>query len=157
MPEVNKILVAICFSEYCLGTFTYATRLAAQLQAELVVANVINIKDVQAIGNIQSMGYSISAEDYVKGVKEERRAEIDKMIADSGFPRDKLKVILKVGHPFEELLRITKEEKVDMVVMGAKGRSNIEHILVGSVAEKMFRHSPVTVASYRKREHVAKS
>jgi nucleotide-binding universal stress UspA family protein len=56
-----------------------------------------------------------------------------------------------VGHPFEELLKITKEEKVDMVVMGAKGRSNIEHLLVGSVADKMFRHSPVTVASYRRR------
>jgi len=152
MPEVNKILVAICFSEYCPGTFAYATRLAKQLQAELVVANVINIKDVQAIGSIQSMGYSVSAEDYVKGVKEERRAVLDKMIADSGFPKEKIKTIFKVGHPFEELLKITKEEKVDMVVMGAKGgRSNIEHLLVGSVAEKMFRHSPVTVASYRRR------
>jgi nucleotide-binding universal stress UspA family protein len=116
-----------------------------------VVANVINIKDVQAIASIQSMGYSISAEDYVKGVKEARQAELEKMIADSGFPQEKTKTIFKVGHPFEELLKITKEEKVDMVVMGAKGRSNIEHLLVGSVAEKMFRHSPVTVASYRKR------
>ena len=144
MPEVNKILVAICFSEYCPGTFAYATRLAAQLQAELVVANVINIKDIKAVASIQSM-------DYVKGVKEERRAELDKMIADSGFPKEKLKTIFKVGHPFEQLLKITKEDRVDMVVMGAKGRSNIEHLLVGSVAEKMFRHSPVTVASYRKR------
>jgi nucleotide-binding universal stress UspA family protein len=152
MPhQVNKILVAICFSDYCPGTFAYATRLATQLQAELVVANVINIKDVQAIGSIQSMGYAISAEDYVKGVKEERRAELDRMVADSGFPKEKLKIIFKVGHPFEELLQITKEEKVDMVVMGAKGRSNIEHLLVGSVAEKMFRYSPVTVASYRRR------
>jgi nucleotide-binding universal stress UspA family protein len=151
MPEVNKILVAICFSEYCGGTFAYATRLATQLQAELVVANVINIKDVQAVGKIESMGYSVSAEDYVKGVKEERRAEFDKMLADSGFPQENSEIIFKVGHPFEELLKITKEEKVDMVVMGAKGRSNVEHLLVGSVAEKMFRHSPVTVASYRKR------
>jgi nucleotide-binding universal stress UspA family protein len=151
MPEVNKILAAICFSEYCPGTFAYATRLATQLQAELVVANVINIRDVQGIASIQSMGYSISAEDYVKGVKEARQAELEKMIADSGFPQEKTKTIFKVGHPFEELLKITKEEKVDMVVMGAKGRSNIEHLLVGSVAEKMFRHSPVTVASYRKR------
>jgi nucleotide-binding universal stress UspA family protein len=151
MPEVNKILVAICFSDYCTGTFAYATRLTTQLQAELVVANVINIKDVQAIGSIQSMGYAINAEDYVKGIKEERRAELDKMLADSGFPKEKLKIIFKVGHPFEELLRITKEEKVDMVVMGAKGRSNVEHLLVGSVAEKMFRYSPVTVASYRRR------
>ena len=151
MPEVNKILVAICFSEYCPGTFAYASRLAVQLQAELVVANVINIKDVQAIGKIESMGYSVKAEDYVKGIKEERRAELERMIADSGFPREKLKIIFKVGHPFEELLKITKEERVDMVVMGAKGRSNIEHLLVGSVAEKMFQHSPVTVASYRKK------
>lgn len=151
MPGVNKILVAICFSEYCPGTFAYATLLATQLQAELVLANVISIRDVQAVGKIESMGYSISAEDYVKGVKEERRAELDKMLADSGFPKEKSKSILKVGHPFEELLRITKEEKVDMVIMGAKGRSNVEHLLVGSVAEKMFRHSPVTVASYRKR------
>jgi nucleotide-binding universal stress UspA family protein len=151
MPEVNKILVAICFSDYCPGTFAYATRLATQLQAELVVANIINIKDVQAIGRIESMGYSISAEDYVKGVKEERLEELGKMVADSGFPKEKLKTIFKVGHPFEELLKITKEEKVDMVVMGAKGRSNVEHLLVGSVAEKMFRHSPVTVASYRRR------
>ena len=151
MPEVNKILVAICFSEYCGGTFAYATRLATQLQAEIVVANVINIKDVQAIGKIGSMGYSISAEEYVKGVEEERRAELDKMQADSGFPKEKSKIIFKVGHPFEELLKITKEEKVDMVIMGAKGRSNVEHLLVGSIAEKMFRHSPVTVVSYRKR------
>jgi len=119
MPEVNKILVAICFSDYCPGTFAYATRLATQLQAELVVANIINIKDVQAIGRIESMGYAISAEDYVKGVKEERREELGKMVADSGFPKEKLKIIFKVGHPFEELLKITKEEKVDMVVMGA--------------------------------------
>jgi nucleotide-binding universal stress UspA family protein len=151
MPEVNKILVAICFSDYCPGTFAYATRLATQLQAELVVANIINIKDVQAIGRIESMGYAISAEEYVKGVREERREELGKMVADSGFPKEKLKSIFKVGHPFEELLKITKEEKVDMVVMGAKGRSNVEHLLVGSVAEKMFRHSPVTVASYRRR------
>jgi hypothetical protein len=34
MPEVNKILAAICFSEYCGDTFTYATRLAIQLGAD---------------------------------------------------------------------------------------------------------------------------
>ena len=152
MPEVNKILVAICFSEYCPGTFAYATRLATQLQAELVVANVINIKDVQAISSIQSMGYAVSAEDYVKGVKEERRTELDKMLAESGFPKEKIKTIFKVGHPFEELLKIAKEEKIDMVVMGAKGRSNVEHLLVGSVAEKMFRHSPVSIVFHKKKK-----
>jgi hypothetical protein len=49
LPKVNKILVAICFSEHCADTFTYAAQLALQLQAELMVANVINVRDVHLI------------------------------------------------------------------------------------------------------------
>ncbi len=33
--------------------------------------------------------------------------------------------------------------------MGVKGRTDLEHILIGSVAEKLFERSPVTVISYR--------
>ena len=110
MPEVNKILVAICFSEYCGGTFAYATRLADQLQAELIVANVIDAKDVKAISKIESMGYSISTKDYIEGVKEERKAELKKMIAESGFPQEKVRSTFKVGDPFAKLIRVVKDE-----------------------------------------------
>ena len=157
MPEVNKILAAICFSDYCDDTFIYATRLAEQLQAELVVANVINIKDVQAVGKIESMGYSVSSGDYVKGVEEERRMELARMIAKSGFPKDKIKSIFKVGHPFQELIKVVEEEEIDLVVMGSKGRSDLSHLLMGSVAEKMSRHSPVSVVIYRKKKSAANS
>ena len=151
MPEVNKILVAICFSEYCGGTFAYATRLAAQLQAELIVANVINAKDVKAISKIESMGYSVSAHDYVEGVKEERKAELKKMIAESGFPKEKVTSTFRVGNPVDKLLKLVEKENVDLVVMGSKGRSDHPRLLAGSVAEKMFRHSPVSVVFYKKK------
>ena len=36
-----------------------------------------------------------------------------------------------------------------MVVMGPKGRTDLEHVLVGSVASKLFKRSPATVVSYR--------
>ena len=151
MPEVNKILVAICFSEYCSGTFAYATRLVAQLQAELIVANVINAKDVKAISKIESMGYGVSANDYVEGVKEERKAELKKMIAESGFPQGEIRTAFKVGDPFAKLIRVVKDEGVDLVVMGSKGQSDHPRLLAGSVAEKMFRHSPVSVVFYKKK------
>ncbi len=157
MPEVNRILAAICFSGYCTDTFIYATRLAMQLQAELVTANVVNIRDVQAVGKIESMGYSVSSRDYVKEVEEERRAELARMIAKSGFPKDKIKSIFKVGHPFQELIKVVDEEDVDLVVMGPKGRGDLSHLLMGSVAEKMSRHSPVSVLIYRKKKGGEKS
>jgi nucleotide-binding universal stress UspA family protein len=47
------------------------------------------------------------------------------------------------------LLKLIVTENVDMIIMGVKGRADIEHIFVGSVAEKLFRRSPVPVLSYR--------
>ena len=151
MPKVNKILVAICFSEYCADTFTYAAQLALQLQAELMVANVINVRDVHAISTIESMGYAVSTENYVKAIREERKGQLQNMIADSGFPKEKIKSVFRVGHPLEELIRVVEEEKIDLVVTGSKGRSDHPRLLVGSVAERMFRHSPVSVLFYREK------
>jgi nucleotide-binding universal stress UspA family protein len=148
---VEKSMVAICFSEYCADRFTYAAQLALQLQAELMVANVMNVRDVHAMGTIESMGYAVSAENYVQDIREERNGQMQKMIADSGFPQDRIKSIFRVGHPLEELLRVVEEEKIDLVVRGSKGRSDHPRLLVGSVAQRMFRHSPVSVLFYREK------
>ena len=152
MSEIKKIMVAIGFTEYSQAKFSYAAKLAVNLNAQLIVVNIINIRDVEAIGKIESMGYEVDAEKYVKGIKEERMADLDKIAENSGFPKEKLKIILKVGHPFDALIKIVKEEEIDLVVIGAKGRIGTEHFLLGSVAEKMIRHSPVPVLTFRSKK-----
>jgi nucleotide-binding universal stress UspA family protein len=154
MTAIKKILVAICFSEYCSEILGYAIQLARDLDAELVLANVINVRDVEAISTIESRGYDLHAEEYVRDLKVARGEQLATMIAESGFPREKAKIIIKVGHPFAKLLKAVTDEEVDLVVMGTKGRSNLPHLLVGSVADKMFRHCPVPVLSYRDRRQV---
>ncbi|MBW1897354.1 MAG: universal stress protein [Deltaproteobacteria bacterium] len=149
MSEVKKIMAAIAFSKYSQGILNYAAKLAQDLEAGLVVGNVINIRDVRAVGKIEAMGYKVDADDYVKGIREERAARLEEMLKSSGIPAEKVSAVYEVGHPSEKLLKIVEDEKVDLIVMGSKGRSDLPNVFVGSVAEKMFRHSPTPVLFYR--------
>lgn len=149
MDEIKKIMVALGYSEYAEGIFKYADKLAAKLGAELVVANIINSRDVEAVSAITNMGYDLDPKRYVKELKDERQSAFEEISKDSAVSRDSIKLILRVGNPVDELLKIVIDENVDLVVMGVKGRTDLEHILIGSVAEKLFRRSPVTVLSYR--------
>ncbi|MBU4426564.1 MAG: universal stress protein, partial [Proteobacteria bacterium] len=54
----------------------------------------------------------------------------------------RFEVITKSGREDEEILKFAKEEKVDIIVVGTHGRTGIEHVFFGSVAEKVLRHSP---------------
>jgi nucleotide-binding universal stress UspA family protein len=57
-------------------------------------------------------------------------------------------VILE-GNPSDELIRYAEEEKMDIVVMGTLGKTGLDKLLLGSVAEKMVRHSKVPVMVVR--------
>ena len=149
MEAMKRIMVAIGFSEYAEGLLTYAARIAESLNAELVVVNIINSRDVEAVGTIAAMGYDVDSKQYVSGVKEERQNTLDQLLKKISYPAEKIRTILKVGNPTEELLNFALEQSVDLIVMGIKGRTDLRHLLVGSVAEKVFRRSPVPVLSYR--------
>ena len=152
MDAINKILVAVGFTDYTEELLNYAVRIAESLRAELIVANIINVRDVEAIGTIATMGYEIDSKHYVSGIEEDRRQTLNRIFEKISFPADKLHTVFKIGHPVEELLKIAINENADLMVMGIKGRSDLEHILMGSVAEKVFRRSPIPNLSYRHRK-----
>ncbi len=145
-------MVALGFTDYAQGTFNYAVTLAESLGAELFIASIINSKDVDAVGVISSLGYEVNGENYTRGVKEERRKKLQEILDKSPCTKDTVRVVFRTGNPLEELLKLTLEEDVDLIVMGVKGRTDLKSVLVGSVAEKMFRKSPVPIISYRDEE-----
>lgn len=149
MGAVKKILVAVAFSRYTESLLKYATDIAGMTRAELIIANIINARDVEAVGTIAAMGYEVDSENYVAGIKAERQQELDKMLKKIAGPAEKVRMVFKVGNPGDELLKIAIKEDVDLIIMGLKGRTDLESVFVGSVAEKVFRRSPVPILSYR--------
>ncbi|UCE53263.1 MAG: universal stress protein [Desulfobacterales bacterium] len=149
MDAIKRIMVAVVFTEYTEGLLKYAAQIAEDLNAELIVASIINSRDVEAVGTIAAMGYEVDSEHYVSGIKEERQQALDQILGKISFPAKKIRAIFNIGNPTDELLKIAVKEKVDLIIMGIKGRTDLEHVLVGSVAEKVFRRSPVPILSYR--------
>ncbi len=151
MTAIEKILVPIAFSKHTPRLMAYAADLAERLKAGLVAVNVINVRSIEAVSGVEAMGYQVDTAAYRRSLEEERRGMLEDMLSELSIPPDRVRLVFKVGHPFEKLLQVTREEQADLVIMGTKAHSDLEHVLMGSVAEKMFRHSPVPVLSYRKR------
>jgi nucleotide-binding universal stress UspA family protein len=149
MSGIKKILVALAFAEYSKDVFDYAAKLALDLGADLLAVHIIDIKYVEAIGHVEAMGYEVSAEKYIESSREERISQFDELAKGASFPQEKMKKIIVVGHPDDQLIKVIAREKVDLVVMGARSHSEMPHVLVGSVANKVFHHSPVPVLFYR--------
>lgn len=152
---VKKILVPIAFSEYSRGILNYAADLATCSGAELIVANIINERDLEAVDKITSYGYKVDVEHYVETIKKERLAELDILLKELTLPDEKVTYTFCLGEPTHELLKLVADRDIDMVVMGVKNKE-IKHIFTGSVAERMFRKCPVTVVSYRGGEIAAR-
>jgi nucleotide-binding universal stress UspA family protein len=53
-------------------------------------------------------------------------------------------VILE-GHPAHKILEFAEQEGMDLIVMGTLGRSGLERFLMGSIAEKVVKHSKIPV------------
>src|SRR5262245_53941470 len=53
--------------------------------------------------------------------------------------------ILKTGLPWSGILEAAAEVQADLVVMGTHGRRGVNHVVLGSVAEKVVRLSPIPV------------
>ena len=154
MSEIKKVLACVDFSEYSKMTMEKAVEVVKGLPAEIILLNVINNRDLDAIRVVSPYfpgGFTV--ESFIEKASTERRQQIIEMI-DQFFPDEKhrMRIVIHVGVPYEAILKAIDEEKIDLVVLASKGRSNLIGTLHGSNAEKVFRHSPVPVLSVRSRE-----
>lgn len=59
-------------------------------------------------------------------------------------------LLLKEGAPAEDITRVAKDEKIELIIMGTAGRKGLDRFLLGSVAEKVMRAAPCPVMVVRK-------
>ncbi len=127
-----NILFGTDFSPASEAAFPYALTIADHYQAKLYIAHVINLEPFDLVAPESSPGM-------IKKAREQARRKIDELVGTRRIEADRFQVIVAEGAVPELLLDIIQRNKIDMAVLGTRGRRAFKKLLLGSVAEEVFR------------------
>jgi nucleotide-binding universal stress UspA family protein len=138
----KRILVAYDGSENASQALSEAVDLARANDAELTLLNV-----APAIGNWVFTGPvtpAVNLELVQKEIEETARNELEDAV--EGLPDD-VRVTSRAvtGQAGPEIVRLAKEGNHDLVVVGSRGRGEVESLFLGSVSQHVSHASPVPV------------
>lgn len=145
----NKIMVPLALSDYKNNLFKFAVEQARKTDAYLILVHVIEEKDVKAIRNIASYGFHVNEEQLLESIRQDKEEKFARLLKVTDYPHDKISNKLLEGDPVEELLQYAINEDVDLIIMGIRGKSDLLHTFTGSMANTVFRRSPISILSYR--------
>jgi universal stress protein A len=140
----KKIVCPVDFSEFTQEIVASAVDIARKYGAELHLLHVIpNLNYFTPYESFLTPENLVAIE---HNIEKEVDGDFARIIKKLDMP---VKKVVKTGVTFVEIIDYVKEQGIDLVVMGTHGRSGIEHILIGSVAEKVVRKSPCPVLTIR--------
>jgi universal stress protein A len=136
-----EILVPIDFSPCSVNALRVALGMAAP-EGDVTLLHVIDehfIEDAVAA----SLG---SSEDIRERLRQQAESNFDSMLSSLDVGQLDVEKMIVIGSPFVEILKITRDLDLPMIVMGVRGRSTPpEEMLFGSTAERVLRGSRVPV------------
>lgn len=142
MIPIHRILVPTDFSGPARVALTQAAAFAREFGSRLILLHVVPEPYVYPWGTELS---TLPMNDILAQTEEASRQQLAKLAAECGLPADRVDVRAVVGTPVDEVLSLIAAEKIDLVVLGTHGRGLVGHLLLGSVAERVVRRSPVPV------------
>jgi nucleotide-binding universal stress UspA family protein len=142
MSLFRRILVPTDFSEPSQRALQVAIEMARGSGAELVVLHTCEIPTYAFVD-------MASPVDLLSPLSELAGQKLDELLKSLRAEFPGARGVLKVGVPWEQILAAISEVGADLVVMGTHGRRGAAHALLGSVAEKIVRLSPVPVLTVR--------
>ena len=148
MINLKRILFATDFSDCAMQAKDTAHELCAGFGAELHLLHVIHNLAVEVPESGMEMAFPGFLENIGGQRKELRQKALQSLNAEVGASwREQHGVVLdtRFGKPFVEIVRYARDKDIDLIVVGTHGRTGLEHVLLGSVAENVVRKASCPV------------
>lgn len=143
----SRILVAIDDCDASKAALTYATRLASEHGAQLVICHSVNWLPI--IAQIASSDAFVDITPIVDDLKAEGEALLDRASEMAKRAGVQAKRLALEGEPAKNILEQAAEAKCGVIVMGTHGRQGLERLFVGSTTEAVLRESTIPVLTVR--------
>jgi nucleotide-binding universal stress UspA family protein len=131
-----KILCAVDFSEPSRRAVELAAELARSLEADLTLIHVR--EEPRAVLDVPLLAKDPA------GDSDEARLAAWRAEAEQRAGR-RVAATLARGDPAAVIADLAERDSFDAIVVGTRGRTGLQHVLMGSVAEKVVRSGPCTV------------
>jgi len=142
-PQYKKVLFCTDFSDNADYAFDFAYGIAKRDKGTLYILHVIPYNPHQAyaesfitVEDLRKIQKAVE-EDITDNYKKRYEKQIENGIL--------YEFVTRSGREDEEILTFANENHIDIIIMGTHGRTGIEHVFFGSVAEKVLRNSPFPV------------
>lgn len=146
MISIRRILVAVDFSPDARAALEHAILLGARLDAPITALHVWSWGNDSRSGNGAVEGFASAPLEELARIDAER--ELVALLALVQPDGVRIARRLEEGEPGPTILRVAREG-YDLVVLGARGRSDERRALVGSTAERVVRHADCAVLTVR--------
>jgi len=142
IPQIKKILFATDLSKNSAYAFYYAVHMAKRDEAKIIILHAVEPLPPMLIA-FEDFVYKVAKDRWEEAVKKfkERIQDISvKVDASAGISSVDLvsKILIRLGHPVEEILKVVDEEGCDVIVLGTHSKGFLEQTFLGSVSSSVL-------------------
>lgn len=139
MNIFEHILVPTDFGQPAMRALDIALELAIKFDSTLTLMHASWVPPVAYISAAEGMFWP--TEEFAK----QANAELERVLAEARARHPRTGAVTISAEPWQAILGVAEKNGADLIVMGTHGRDWTTRILLGSVAEKIVRLSPIPV------------
>jgi len=133
--RLQKILFCADFSQQSEGALSYALSLAMEYNAELTLLHVLE---------------GVPKADDLEEEMERIRQQLWQPVPADARNWSTIKSVVRIGKPYQEIIQLTLEAQIDLVIMGVRGRSALDLALFGSTTHRVLQLGTCPVLAVRR-------
>ena len=155
MKTFKRILCPVDFSKPSYEALKMAGDLARHFSSRLYMVHVVTtipafVTAAAPAPGMPFVGLNKSTiARYIKEFKKDAQEALQKLVNKRFRGNKRVTTVVKYGNPAEEILRLARDRKVDLIVIATHGETGFKRFLFGSVAEKVVRMSSCPVLTIR--------